>query len=769
MTEERRAGNISDKNDTIITDKNDTDERISGVVEHITYANEENGYTVCRISRDDTKDKNELVTLVGIMPTVKVGETVRAVGKWSFHQNFGRQFTVEYFEKQLPSTVSAILQYLSSKTVKGIGPKTAAKIVGAFGESTFEVIEKDPDRLATVPGISQSKAKEISESFREQFGIRAIMMFCRDYLGPSSAVKIYKRWGGAAVDMMKEDPYILCDEINGIGFEKADKMAKGLGLETDSPQRIRSGIMYVLNYNASKNGHTLVPKDRLIELSSVLLGVDGEKCRDAIDVLEYKKKIKVAKNGGRECVYLKRYYEAEHYIKDKLDMLEAVCEKIEAEKVEALINETETKIGIVFDRMQRKAISHTLLGGVLVLTGGPGTGKTTVIKGIIELFGRLGKSFILAAPTGRAAKRMTETTGFEARTIHRMLEMVYTEENEPNFMRDGNNPLDEQLIIIDEASMVDTLLMASLLKAVRPGSRLVLIGDADQLPSVGAGNVLSEILRSERYRTVRLKKIFRQAGESLIVTNAHAINSGEDPELDCKNNDFFFIERPDDGAIAATVAQLCVKRLPEKYGKELLGQIQVITPSHNGAAGTNALNIMLQRAINPPSPRKREKHFRETVFREGDRIMQTRNNYDITWEKDGESGCGIFNGDIGIIISVLNDDECMLIDFEGRLTHYDFTMLEELEHAYAITVHKSQGSEYPYVVIPVYNCGDRLLTRNLLYTAVTRAQEMVVLVGYREAVHRMVQNNRQTKRYTGLGAILADPHNDYEKQNGSEK
>ncbi len=761
-----QKGGLSDISDRVNIEASEAvgaGERISGVIEHITYANEENGYTVCRMSRDDTKDKNELVTLVGIMPTVKVGETVKAVGRWSFHQNFGRQFTVEYFEKQLPSSVSAILQYLSSRAVKGIGPKTAAKVVGAFGESTFEVIEKDPERLATVPGISLSKAKEISESFREQFGIRAVMMFCRDYLGPSSAVKIYKRWGGAAVDVMKEDPYILCDEISGIGFEKADKMAKGLGLESDSPQRIRSGIMYVLNYNAVNNGHTLVPKGRLTELASMLLGVDKEKCSDAIDVLLNKKKIRVEKNGGRECVYLTRYYEAEHYIKDKLDMLEAVCEKIKSERVESLIADTEKRMGIVFDRMQRKAITHTLLGGVLVLTGGPGTGKTTVIKGIIELFKGLGKSYILAAPTGRAAKRMTEATGIEAKTIHRMLEMVYTEDREPDFMRDGSNPLDEQLVIIDEASMVDTLLMASLLKAVRPGSRLVLIGDADQLPSVGAGNVLSEILRSERYRTVILKKIFRQAGESLIVTNAHAINSGEDPELNCKNNDFFFIERPDDAAIAATVAQLCVHRLPSKYGKELLGQIQVITPSHNGAAGTNALNILLQSAVNPPSQKKRERRFRETVFREGDRVMQTKNNYDMTWEKDGESGCGIFNGDIGIIISVLPDDECMLIDFEGRLTHYDFAMLDELEHAYAITVHKSQGSEYPYVVIPVYNCGDRLMTRNLLYTAVTRAQEMVVLVGYREVVHRMVRNNRQTKRYTGLAEILADPHNVYEK------
>ena len=737
---------------------------VSGAVEHVTYRNEENGYTVCQISRDAENGETEIVTLVGIMPTVAVGETLNAVGKWSFHQTFGRQFSVEYFEKHLPTSTSAILQYLSSRAVKGIGPKTAVRIVAAFGENTFEIIEKDPARLATISGISLSKAKAISDSFKEQFGVRAVMMFCRDYFGPSTAVKIYKRWGGSAVDMMKENPYMLCDEISGIGFEKADRVAKSLGIDGSSPQRVRSGVLYVLNYNARQNGHTLVPRDRLVELSSALLGVDSVDCQNAIDVLSDKKRVVCEKIGGRECVYLKAYRDAEYYIKDKLDMLEAVCERQSAERAEELIKATEARLGISYDVMQRKAIMHSLVGGVLVLTGGPGTGKTTVIKGITDLFMSLKKSFTLAAPTGRAAKRMTEATGYEAKTIHRMLEMVYKDDAEPSFMRDSNNPLDEELIIIDEASMVDTLLMSSLLKAVRPGSRIILIGDSDQLPSVGAGNVLSEILRSERYRTVVLKKIFRQAGESLIVTNAHAINAGEDPELFSKNNDFFFIPREDERAIADTVAQLYVNRLPNKYGGDLFGQIQVITPSHKGAAGTEALNVLLQRAVNPPSPRKREKKFRETVFREGDRVMQIKNDYDIIWEKDGDEGCGIFNGDIGTVISVLSDDECLLIDFEGRLTRYDFTMLDELEHAYAITVHKSQGSEYPYVIIPVYNCGDRLLTRNLLYTAVTRAQNMVILVGNAQLVHQMVQNNRQTKRYTGLRYILSSAENIYAKK-----
>ena len=740
----------------------DGKETVIGVIEKITYQNEENGYTVCRISSESTDNDGELITLVGIMPMINEGELITAEGQWSFHRTFGKQFSVEYFEKKLPKNAAAILHYLSSKTIKGIGPKTAAKIVGRFGESTFEVIENEPEKLAQISGITEAKAKEISECFKAQRGIREVMLFCRDHLGPAMALKIHKRWGNAAVDIMKENPYILCDEISGIGFEKADRVAKSLGLEGNSPQRVRSGIVYVLSYNASNNGHTLVPRDRLIELSCALLNVDRESCEEAIDVLEYKKKIVTEKIGGRSVVYLSKFHRAESYIKDKLDMIDSTCKKLMTERVEQLISQTEDELDIKFDKMQRKAIQHSILGGVLVLTGGPGTGKTTIIKGIITLYKSLNVKYVLAAPTGRAAKRMSEATGEEAKTIHRMLEMVYTSENGARFMRGSNRPLDEELIIVDEASMIDTLLMEALLRAVRPGGRIVIIGDSNQLPSVGAGNVLSEILSSQRYRTVTLTKIFRQAGESLIVTNAHAINSGEDPEIYSKRNDFFFIEREDENAVADTVANLCVNRLPRKYGKELLGQIQVITPSHKGAAGTEALNILLQKSLNPPSPKKREKKHKDVVFREGDRVMQIKNDYDILWQRNGEEGCGIFNGDIGIILSILPDEECMIIDFDGRFTRYDFTMLDELEHAYAITVHKSQGSEYPYVIIPIYSCGDRLLTRNLLYTAVTRAQNMVILVGRSELIHRMVQNNRQTKRYTGLKHLLSEGENIYE-------
>ncbi|MBR2461377.1 MAG: ATP-dependent RecD-like DNA helicase [Clostridia bacterium] len=738
-------------------EKNDKDvESVEGAVERITYQNKENGYTVCVISRETVDGKTEDLTLVGIMPYLSVGETVKAIGSWGFHQTFGRQFNVEYFEKQLPTTESAMLRYLSSRTIKGVGPKVAAKIVAAFGESTFEVIEKDPGRLATLQGISRAKAEEISQSFKEQFGVRAVMMFCRDHFGPATAVRIYKRWGSSAVDVMKSNPYMLCDEISGIGFEKADRVAMSMGVEENSPLRIRAGVCFVLSYNARQNGHTLVPKDKLVGLTCNLLNVSEQEVVDSIDALSGYGKVVISSLGGRECVWLAEYRKAEKYISEKLFLLEKSCKGIAASRAERIISQVEREENIEYDPTQKKAIMQSLCGGVLLLTGGPGTGKTTVIRAIIRLYEELGLSTVLAAPTGRAAKRMSEATGKEAKTVHRLLEMMYSGEGEPKFMRDENNPFDEDAVIIDEASMIDTLLMASLLKAVKRTSHLILIGDADQLPSVGAGNVLNELLNCDYFHAIRLKKIFRQAGESLIVTNAHAINAGELPELSTKNNDFFFLTRDTEQQTAATVADLCINRLPRKYGASIREGIQVITPSHKGAAGTESLNVMLQSALNPPSPRKNERKVRGIVFREGDKVMQIKNDYDMVWVRGEEEGCGVFNGDIGVITDIDSDDEKVTVNFDGRITEYDFTLLDELEHAYAITVHKSQGSEYPVVILPVYNCGDRLATRNLLYTAVTRAQDMVVMVGDLQTVQRMVMNNRQTRRYTGLSYILED-------------
>ena len=725
---------------------------VEGAVEKITYQNKENGYTVCVISHEDAAGKVENLTLVGIMPYLSVGETVKAIGSWGFHQTFGRQFNVEYFEKQLPTTESAMLRYLSSKTVKGVGPKIAARIVAAFGESTFEVIENDPDRLATLQGITRAKAQEISDSFKEQFGVRAVMMFCRDHFGPATAVKIYKRWGGSAVDVMKNDPYALCDEINGVGFEKADRVAMSLGVEQNSPLRIRSGVCFVLSYNARQNGHTLVPRDKLTGLTCNLLSVSEGEASEAIDWLADRGKINLYKLGGRECAWLPEYYDAEKYITDKLFMLERTCQGITADRAERIIAGVEREEGIRYDDTQKKAIMQSLCGGVLLLTGGPGTGKTTVIRAIIRLYEELGLSTVLAAPTGRAAKRMSDATGQDAKTIHRLLEMSYSNGDEPKFMRDENNPLEEDAVIIDEASMVDTLLMASLLKAVKPTSHLILIGDADQLPSVGSGNILRDIIESDRFSTVRLVEIFRQAQESLIVTNAHRINNGEMPNLTVKNGDFFFLPRATDREIAETVADLYANRLPRAYGEECRQGIQVISPSRRGEAGSETLNIRLQAVLNPPQDGKREYKYREITYRVGDRVMQIRNNYELEWQRGRQSGLGIFNGDIGVIDHI--GKASMRIIFDDREVEYDLTLLEDLEPAYAITVHKSQGSEYPTVIIPAYSAPPMLLTRNLLYTAVTRAQTRVIVVGKSEIIEAMVQNNRQTLRYTGLARRL---------------
>ncbi len=725
---------------------------LSGMIEHVVYRNEANGYAVC----DLAVSENELVTVVGIMPFVAEGEQITAMGKWEMHQSFGRQFKIEYYEKQLPSDKAAILKYLSSRSVKGIGPVTAKKIVERFGEDSFDVLENHPDYLTDIPGISPKKAAEMSENFRQQFGVRSVMMFCRDFFGPATAVKIYKRWGVAAVDIIKQNPYVLCDEIYGIGFERADRVARSLGVEQNAPERLQAGIKFLLSYNAQSNGHVYIPEDKLLAASAQMLGAEEEEAAAAYRSLVAGGQVVAVKMGGRRCVYLKSYYDAEKYTAAKLTLLSDACVTISAENVEIFVDQIEQNEGIRYAAMQRKAIKTAINSGVMVLTGGPGTGKTTVIKAVIRVFELLGYDFVLAAPTGRAAKRMSEATQYEAKTIHRLLEMEYAAGEIPKFKRDETNLIEEKVIIIDEASMVDISVMAALLKAIKPGSRLILIGDIDQLPSVGAGNVLHDIIESEQFDVIHLKEIFRQAKESLIVTNAHAINRGELPELTQKDSDFFFITRDSDEAIARTVADLYVNRLPKTYGAKIREEIQVITPSHKGSAGTGMLNILLQKALNPPQARKDEKKKNERIFRVGDKVMQIKNNYDLTWTREDDSeGSGVFNGDIGVITSLSLQDESLTVDYDGKKVVYDFTLLEELEHAYAITIHKSQGSEYPVVIIPLYQCAPRLLTRNLLYTAVTRAQNMVVLVGHREIVKQMVENNYQSKRYTGLKHLLS--------------
>ena len=722
-------------------------EKLEGSVEQIVFCNEDNGYTVCDMALED-----DIVTVCGIMPMLCEGDRLCVYGKWVHSAKYGRQFSVEQYERVMPADVASMLRYLSSRAIKGIGPKTAAKIIEEFGEDSFDVIENHPEWLANIKGISTKVALAASESFKEQAGIRSAMMFFREYFGASTTVRIYKKWGSSSVDIAKKNPYRLCNEIEGIGFERADALANSLGLQNDNFDRIMSGLSYVLIKSASYNGHVCLPREKLCEAGAELLEVSAEEADRAISELIRMGRFKYVLQGEAQMIYLAEAYDEEKYVAEKLTLLDKMCATVDVSDIDRFIEREEAKAGIEYASLQKKAISDALRYGVMVLTGGPGTGKTTVVRALIHIFDSMGYEIALAAPTGRAAKRMSEATAMEAKTIHRLLEMSYDLEGRSVFNRNEFDLLDEQIIIVDEASMIDSSLMCALLKAIKPGARLIIIGDSDQLPSVGAGNVLRDIIESGRFATVRLCEIFRQAQESLIVTNAHAINRGEMPNLAVKDKDFFFLRRDRDRDIAATVVDLCKNRLPRAYGNMARNGLQVICASRKGEAGTENLNVLLQQALNPRERGKSEHSFRERIFREGDRVMQTRNNYDIAWtrEYDGKEGNGIFNGDIGIIESIEVAEREMTVIFDDRRVVYDFSLLEDLEHAYAITVHKSQGSEYPMVVMPMCTASQMLHTRNLFYTAVTRAQSMVILVGREDIIKEMVENNRRSMRYTGL-------------------
>lgn len=722
---------------------------IEGIVEKIIYQNEENGYTVCEL----TTPSDESFVLVGAMPYLCEGESIDALGNWTTHPSFGRQFRVEFYEKQLPATAATILKYLSSGAIRGIGPATAKKIVDQYGEETLDVLENHPEWLADIPGISRRKAKELGEIFRTQFGMRRVMLFFSPYLSPSAAIKVYQKWGSGAVEIVRQNPYLLCQE-HGIGFEKADMIARDLGIRENSEERIGAGLAFVLSYNMNQNGHVYVPQDKLIQAAVSLLSCTENEAEDELARQVMKENLRAVKIGGRNCIYLPRAFEAEEYICAKMDALETTNHISDADNLNFLIEKAELENDIRYERLQKKAIADAVKNSVFILTGGPGTGKTTVVRAIIRIFESMGLKIALATPTGRAAKRLSEVTGMEAKTIHRMLEMDFSSETGARFRRDENSLLEEDVILVDEASMIDLFLMEALLRAMRPGTRLIMIGDANQLPPVGAGYVFRDIIASDRFSTVELTHIFRQASESLIVTNAHLINQGEHIELTKKDGDFFYLPCTDEEMTSKMIAGLCKSRLPRAYGVSVYDGIQVITPSRKGQNGTEYLNGILQAAMNPASESKREKKFRDIVFREGDKVMQTRNNYDIPWKKNGADGFGVFNGDIGIIREIDLMGQIIRIDFDGRIAEYDFSMEEELELAYAITVHKSQGSEYPIVIFPLYRYTAKLLTRNLFYTAITRAQQMVILVGDGEVANRMIDNNRQTKRYTGLGYWL---------------
>ncbi|MBO5416349.1 MAG: ATP-dependent RecD-like DNA helicase [Clostridia bacterium] len=729
-------------------------QKLEGSIEHVIYSNEDNGYAICDMAVAD----DEIITVVGILPMIAAGDNIAVYGKWVHNPKYGRQFSVSNYERVMPADTASVLRYLASGAIKGIGPKTAQRIVEMFGEDTFDVIENHPDWLADVKGISRKMANEISERFREQAGMRSVMMFFRNYFGATLTVRIYKRWGSASVDIAKKNPYRLCNEIEGIGFEKADAMAAELGVVNDNIDRLMSGIRYVLSQNANQNGHTCLPRGKLCESAARLLEVDVQRADEAISLLLKNGSLRYTLSGDEQMIYDAHIYESEKYIASKLLQIDKMCLSVSLPDIDRFIEREEGRNGISYASLQKVAISDALRYGVMVLTGGPGTGKTTVVKALIHIFDSMGFDIALAAPTGRAAKRLSESTSMEAKTIHRLLEMNYDNSSTPVFNRNELDQLEENVIIVDEASMIDSMLMMALLKAIKPGARLIIIGDSDQLPSVGAGNVLRDIIDSDRFSVVRLNEIFRQAQKSLIVTNAHAINEGRYPTIDIKDNDFFFLRRESDRDIALTVADLYRNRLPKSYGEEIRTGIQVITPSRKGEAGSEHLNIILQSTLNPPSSGRREYKFRDVIFREGDRIMQTRNNYDINWfrDSDGKDGYGIFNGDIGIIKKIDHSNSCMEMLFDDKVVSYDFTLLEDIEHAYAITVHKSQGSEYPVVIMPMCSAAPMLLTRNLLYTAVTRAQKMVVLVGREEIMRTMVDNNRQSMRYTGLAARLSE-------------
>ena len=725
-------------------------EKISGTVENVVYKNDNNDYTVFEV----IDSQNRLVTAVGVIPMVNEGESVVLEGQWTYHKEFGKQFSFVSYEKSLPKEIDGIIQYLSGKNIKGVGPITAVKIVNRFGMDTFDVIENHPEWLTDISGITRKKAAAISESFREQAELRGVMMFLKDYVGTGEVTKVYKKLGSSAVGVVKNNPYILCNGEYGISFEKADAIAASLGFPQNSDARVLSGINYVLKFNASANGHTCLPKEKLIGLTVSLLNVTESEVSSKIDKFIKNGDIFEYKDNDDRMIMTPEVNYSEEYISKKLASLTRDVIQISSVDISSLIQKVETRVGVRYAEKQREAIFRCMNGGVTIITGGPGTGKTTIVRGILSIFRDLDIKTALAAPTGRAAKRMSEATGEEAKTIHRLLEMERDSTDELKFNRNAMNPIDEKVVIVDEASMIDLFLMGALVKALKRGSRLILIGDSDQLPSVGAGNVLDDLISSGTVDTVRLTEIFRQSKESLIITNAHRINNGDMPLLNVTDNDFFFVRRENEREISDTVADLITNRLPRTYGSSIKEQIQVISPSKKGSGGIELLNSTLQAKVNPKAEFKKEKASHGVIFREGDRVMQTVNNYDIEWEKNGIEGYGIFNGDIGVIESIDFRSEKINIWFDDKFVRYDFENLDELELSYAITVHKSQGSEYPVVIIPMYSCAPMLMTRNLLYTAVTRARKMVILVGRSDIPERMVRNNKEVLRYTTLRSRL---------------
>ena len=720
---------------------------MQGAISAVVYQNYENGYAVLRLNVGG----GQQVTVVGTIPRPAVGERLMVTGRWGNHASYGRQFEAEFLERLMPQTAMEILGYLSSRVIKGIGPRMAARIVEKFGEETLLIMEREPERLAEVSGISKEKAKAIGEEFMLQIGMRHLLEFFGTHQLPAElAVKCYKLYGDSTIDLLYDDPYLLMDQGLEAPFSAVDRFAVELGIAADDPRRVEAGILFELNYNLTA-GHSFLPEDKLTAATAQLLSVGPDAVQGGIARLLEADRLVRGQLAGITVIYLPELYEAEQYCTARL--LEFAGHTFpEPKNLNKMIRSLARESGITYSAEQEAAIRAAATTGVLLVTGGPGTGKTTILNGILELLSQMQLRCLLAAPTGRAAKRLTEVTGEEASTIHRLLEAgIDPATGLMFFAKDEDNPLKADAVIIDEMSMVDIQLLHSLLQAIPQGKRLILVGDPDQLPPVGPGFPFHDMLRSGMLPTVRLTEIFRQAQESLIVMNAHRVNHGEMPDLKNVKSDFFFMRRQSEEALASLIRDLCTTRLPKNMGIPA-DQIQVLSPTRKGGVGTGSLNKILQEALNPAAPDKKEKAFGDIIFREGDRVMQIRNNYDIMWKKcDGSQvGTGIFNGDVGTILSIDQGTETMTIRFDDREADYDFTQLIELEPAYAMTVHKSQGSEYRAVILTAWNGSPYLLSRSILYTAITRARELLIIVGREETVAAMTQNAKKNRRYTGL-------------------
>lgn len=722
---------------------------IEGTVENVLFKNENNGYIVLDLDAGGT-----LITVVGELGDIETGEGLILEGHYVTHQKFGTQFQAEYCERKLPDTVVNIEKYLSSGAIKGIGPSLARRIVNVFGSQTLEIMENDPFRLSEIKGISAKKCEEIAAEAKKLFSLRCIMSYLSQYeIKSNIAMKTYQKFGENAMDMLKINPYLLCGDAIELDFRKADEIAHDLHIDKNSDKRVIAGIHYILKANSAL-GHSCLPLDVLVTKATNALNVSESNFYSSYNAaLDDDELFEYIKN-EREYVYLPDYYYAEKFIADRIRILRDFTSPEDFDYT-TLIDIEEEEHRIKYETIQRQAITSAISKGLMILTGGPGTGKTTTLNAIISIFEKQGYNVLLAAPTGRAAKRMSDLTGYDAKTIHRLLEVEFDIGGKLKFKHNENNPLDCDVLVVDEMSMVDVLLFESLLRAVRLGCKLIMVGDSDQLPSVGAGNLLRDIIDSKVVTVIELKEIFRQARQSCIVTNAHRIVSGEYPDLAQKANDFFFFKRDDFDKAVKLVVDLTKTRLPAAYNYSPTDDIQILTPSRKGTLGTVELNKVLQNELNPPSDSKPEYKSYLYTFRVGDKVMQTKNNYDIVWRKDDEQGTGIFNGDIGKIININRATMCAVLDFDGRVATYPFDMLSQVELAYAITVHKSQGCEFEVIIMPVLGGFEKLYYRNLLYTAVTRAKKLLILIGSEEKIKSMVDNNRRTRRYTCLKNMLA--------------